>query len=59
MVVIGVVIFAVASALCGLAPSRTLGWGAGPGVGAAWLIVFRVIAGVGGALLFPAAQAVV
>jgi EmrB/QacA subfamily drug resistance transporter len=52
MVVIGVVIFTVASALCG----------ATPGTGSeaeAWIIVFRVIQGAGAALMFPAALAIV
>ncbi|HEY1855217.1 MAG TPA: MFS transporter [Solirubrobacterales bacterium] len=51
MVVIGVVIFAVASALCGATPT---------GSGAeAWLIVFRIIQGAGAAVMFPAALAIV
>ncbi|SNT56773.1 drug resistance transporter, EmrB/QacA subfamily [Asanoa hainanensis] len=51
MVLIGVTIFAVASALCGATPT---------GAGAeAWLIIFRVIQGFGAALLFPAALAIV
>jgi EmrB/QacA subfamily drug resistance transporter len=51
MVVIGVLIFATASALCGATPT---------GSGAeAWLIVFRIIQGAGAALMFPAALAIV
>ncbi len=51
MVVIGVVVFATASALCGATPT---------GSGAeAWLIVFRIIQGAGAALMFPAALAIV
>jgi EmrB/QacA subfamily drug resistance transporter len=51
MVVIGVIIFATASALCGATPT---------GSGAeAWLIVFRIIQGAGAALMFPAALAIV
>ncbi len=51
MVVIGVIVFAVASALCGATPT---------GSGAeAWLIVFRIIQGAGAALMFPAALAIV
>lgn len=51
MVVIGVIIFATASALCGATPT---------GSGAeAWLITFRVIQGAGAALMFPAALAIV
>src|ERR1700761_3228826 len=51
MVVIGVVVFAVASALCGATPT---------GSGAeAWIITFRIIQGAGAALMFPAALAIV
>jgi len=51
MVVLGVIIFAAASALCGATPR---------GSGAeAWLITFRAIQGLGGALMFPAAIAIV
>ena len=51
MVVIGVIIFAGASALCGATPR---------GSGAeAWLITFRAVQGLGGALMFPAAIAIV
>jgi EmrB/QacA subfamily drug resistance transporter len=51
MVVLGVVIFAGASALCGLTPS-------GPAA-EAWLIAFRALQGAGGAIMFPAALAIV
>ena len=51
MVVIGVIIFAGASALCGATPA---GGGA-----EAWLITFRAVQGLGGALMFPAAIAIV
>ncbi len=51
MVVIGVVVFATASALCGATPTGSL---AEP-----WLIVFRIIQGAGAALMFPAALAIV
>jgi EmrB/QacA subfamily drug resistance transporter len=51
MVVIGVIVFAAASALCGATPD---------GSGAeAWLIVFRVIQGAGAAMMMPAALAIV
>ena len=49
--VIGVIIFVVASTMCGLTPK---------GSGAeAWIVTFRVIQGAGGALMFPAALAIV
>src|SRR5664279_5414729 len=51
MVVIGVVIFATASALCGATPTGSLD--------EAWLIVFRIIQGAGAAIMFPAALAIV
>ena len=51
MVMIGVVVFATASALCGATPTGSLD--------EAWLIVFRVIQGAGAALMFPAALAIV
>ena len=51
MVTLGVVIFAGASALCGLTPR---------GDGAeAWLVTFRAVQGAGGAIMFPAALAIV
>jgi EmrB/QacA subfamily drug resistance transporter len=51
MVVLGVIIFAGASALCGATPR---------GSGAeAWLIAFRAVQGAGGAIMFPAAIAIV
>lgn len=51
MVVLGVLIFATASALCGATPTGDL---AEP-----WMIAFRVIQGAGAALMFPAALAIV
>ncbi|HEX4731865.1 MAG TPA: MFS transporter [Solirubrobacterales bacterium] len=51
MVVIGVIVFAVASALCGATPTGS--------AAEAWLIVFRIIQGAGAALMFPAALAIV
>ena len=51
MVLIGVTIFAVSSALCGATPTGD--------AAEAWLIIFRVIQGFGAALLFPAALAIV
>ncbi len=51
MVTVGVVIFAGASVLCGLTPSNGLAEG--------WLIAFRAVQGAGGALMYPAALAIV
>jgi EmrB/QacA subfamily drug resistance transporter len=51
MVTLGVVIFAGASALCGLTPKGSLA--------EAWIVTFRVIQGAGGAIMFPAALAIV
>ncbi len=51
MVVIGVIIFAGASALCGATPSG--------GAAEAWLVAFRAVQGLGGAIMFPAAIAIV
>src|SRR6201994_797317 len=51
MVTLGVIIFAAASALCGLTPKGSLA--------EAWIVAFRVVQGVGGALMFPAALAIV
>ncbi|HEV2728238.1 MAG TPA: MFS transporter [Solirubrobacterales bacterium] len=51
MTITGVVIFAVASALCGATPSSSIDEG--------WFIVFRVIQGAGAAIMFPAALAIV
>ncbi len=51
IVTIGIITFAGASALCGLTPSGSL---AEP-----WIITFRVIQGVGAALMIPAALALV
>src|SRR5271155_4897782 len=46
MVVLGVIIFAGASALCGLTPTGN--------AAEAWIVTFRAIQGAGGALMFPA-----
>ncbi len=51
MVVIGVIVFATSSALCGATPTGDLG--------EAWIIFFRVVQGAGAALMFPAALAIV
>src|ERR1035441_5795793 len=51
MVVIGVIGFAAASALCGFTPKGS--------VAQAWLISFRVVQGAAAALMFPAAVGIV
>jgi len=51
MVVIGVIGFAAASALCGLTPTT--------GIAEAWIVTFRVLQGVFAALMFPAAVGIV
>lgn len=51
MVILGVIVFATASALCGATPDGSLD--------ELWLIVFRVIQGAGAAIMFPAALAIV
>src|SRR6202789_604433 len=51
MVTLGVVIFATASALCGLTPKG--------GLAEAWIVAFRILQGAGGAIMFPAALAIV
>ncbi|NUR25256.1 MAG: MFS transporter [Catenulispora sp.] len=51
MVIWGVVVFAGASALCGATPKGSLA--------EAWLIAFRALQGLGGAIMFPAALAIV
>src|SRR3979490_2098822 len=51
MVVIGVIGFAVTSALCGATPKGS--------AAEAWLITFRVLQGASAALMFPAAVGIV
>jgi EmrB/QacA subfamily drug resistance transporter len=51
MVVIGVIVFAGASAMCGLTPVGT--------ISEAWIVTFRAIQGAGGAIMFPAALGIV
>jgi EmrB/QacA subfamily drug resistance transporter len=51
VVVLGVVVFAAASTLCGLTPKGS--------IAEAWLVGFRALQGAGGALMFPAALAIV
>ena len=51
MVIVGIVGFAVCSALCGATPTGS--------IGEAWMIIFRVLQGAFAALLFPAALGIV
>jgi EmrB/QacA subfamily drug resistance transporter len=51
MVTLGVVVFAGASAMCGLTPKGS--------VAEAWIVTFRIVQGAGGAIMFPAALAIV
>ncbi|MCZ4120920.1 MFS transporter [Streptomyces sp. H39-S7] len=51
MVLIGVIVFAGASAMCGLTPKG--------GAAQAWIVAFRALQGAGGAIMFPAALAIV
>ncbi len=51
MVTLGVIVFAAASGMCGLTPKGS--------IAEAWIVTFRVIQGVGGAIMFPAALAIV
>jgi EmrB/QacA subfamily drug resistance transporter len=51
MVLVGIVVFATASALCGATPEGS--------IAEAWMIVFRLIQGAGAAIMFPAALAIV
>ncbi len=51
MVTLGVIVFAGASAMCGLTPTGSLA--------EAWIVTFRAVQGAGGAIMFPAALAIV
>jgi EmrB/QacA subfamily drug resistance transporter len=51
MVLVGVVAFAAASALCGATPTGDLA--------EAWILTFRVVQGAAAAIMFPAALAIV
>jgi EmrB/QacA subfamily drug resistance transporter len=51
MVTLGVIVFAAASAMCGATPKGSLA--------EAWIVAFRVVQGAGGAIMFPAALAIV
>ncbi|MFY9927479.1 MAG: MFS transporter, partial [Streptosporangiaceae bacterium] len=51
MCVLGVIIFAGASALCGLTPRGSFA--------ETWIVAFRALQGLGGAIMFPAALAIV
>jgi EmrB/QacA subfamily drug resistance transporter len=51
IVVVGIILFATSSLLCGLVPDT--------GIAETWLIVFRVLQGVGGGLMIPSATVLV
>jgi EmrB/QacA subfamily drug resistance transporter len=51
MVVLGVIIFAIASGLCGLTPKGS--------AAEAWIVTFRAVQGIGGAIMYPASLAIV
>jgi EmrB/QacA subfamily drug resistance transporter len=51
MVIFGVGLFALASALCGATPTGS--------IGEAWMIFFRIVQGAAAAFLFPSALAIV
>jgi MFS family permease len=51
MVTLGVIVFAGASAMCGLTPKGA--------AAQAWIVTFRIVQGAGGAIMFPAALAIV
>ena len=51
MAIIGTLVFVIASTMCGLTPDGD--------IASAWIIGFRIIQGVGAAMLFPAALAIV
>jgi EmrB/QacA subfamily drug resistance transporter len=51
MCVLGVIIFAGASALCGATPTGK--------IAETWIVAFRALQGLGGAIMFPAALAIV
>ncbi len=51
MVVIGILVFTLASVACGLTPNGSLA--------EAWIVTWRVIQGFGGAIMYPAALAIV
>ena len=51
MVVVGVIVFAAASAMCGLTPKGS--------AAQTWIVTFRAVQGAGGAIMFPAALGIV
>jgi EmrB/QacA subfamily drug resistance transporter len=51
VVLVGVTMFAICSALCGATPTGS--------IGETWIIVFRILQGASAAFLFPAALAIV
>jgi EmrB/QacA subfamily drug resistance transporter len=50
MLVIGILVFVIASTLCGATPET--------GIAEAWIVTFRIVQGIGAALMFPAALAI-
>jgi EmrB/QacA subfamily drug resistance transporter len=51
MVVIGVVVFALSSVACGFTPKGSFA--------EAWIVIWRIVQGAGGAIMYPAALAIV
>ncbi|MEZ5154601.1 MAG: MFS transporter [Solirubrobacterales bacterium] len=51
MVMVGIAVFTFASAMCGATPTGS--------ISEAWIVFFRVVQGVGAAIMFPAALAIV
>jgi EmrB/QacA subfamily drug resistance transporter len=51
MVVIGILVFTISSVCCGLTPAGSYA--------EAWIVTWRVIQGIGGAIMYPAALAIV
>src|SRR5579875_3722826 len=51
MVVIGILVFAISSICCGFTPNGSFA--------EAWIVVWRVVQGAGGAVMYPAALAIV
>ena len=51
MATLGAIVFAGASAVCGLTPNS--------GIAEAWLVTFRAVQGAGAAIMLPAAPGIV